>query len=483
MPKLKKPQGKSPAEKNTEKKLRRGTPPRALHYKHEELPHDAILDSQKKLPELANDILQEAKKLGASGAEVAIAFGQGFSVNVRMSEVETLSTNRSRSALITVYFGKCKGNASVTDFRKEAISTAVKKACYIARYTNEDPCSGLADPDLMAYNYKDLDLYHPWNISISEAISLAKKCEEEGLSFDKRLVNSEGAGFNTANSVHIYANSYGFLGNVATTSYDISLALVAEENQKMQRMYDYFVSREAIPSLKFSTVAKEAAIKTIKKLGARTLTTRECPVIFLNTEAKSLFSAFISAISGSNLYHKASFLLDKLQKPVFSSHVSLLEDPHILKALGSAPFDAEGVRTLPREIVTNGVLNGYVLSSYSARKLKMQTTGNAGGVYNLFVKTTHNISFRDLLQKMGTGLLVTELMGHGVNIVTGDYSRGAFGFWVENGEIQYPVERITIAGSLKDMFLNMIAISNDIEMRGTLHVGSVLVEKMKVGGL
>ena len=445
--------------------------------------NESFLTERDSLIALALEVLAKAKNRGAHAAEVGISIGNGFSANVRMNNVETIENSRGRQMGITVFFGKHVGNTSISDFSPSAIDLAIEKACHIATFTQEDLYCGLADAELMAYNYPDLDLFHTWDISVEAAIELAKNCEAEALSQDQRLVNSEGVSINSGDGLHIYCNSHGFVGVNQSTSHSISCSLIAKQGSEMQRMSDYAVSCEELSLAAIAKVAKKSAAETINKLGAKHLSTRECPVIFHADIARGLFSHFVSAISGGSLYRKASFLLDHLGKQVFSPHVFIYEDPHIAKALGSSAFDSEGVRTQSRELVTKGILNGYVLGSYSARKLNMKTTGNAGGIHNLFVHTDSDVSFEGLLKSMGTGLLLTELMGDGVNIITGDYSRGAFGYWVENGAIQYPVEGITIASNLKEMFLRIIAISNDVDDRGVIRTGSVLVERMKVAGI
>jgi PmbA protein len=442
-----------------------------------------ITKKQNDLNKIALLVLEKAKKNGATSAEVGVSENTGFSTTVRLGSVETLENSRSRQIGITVYFGRHVGHSAISDFNTDAVDLAVAKACYIAKVTEEDPYCGLADPDLMAYGYEDLDLYHPWEISVDDAISFAKNCEKIGLSFDKRINNSEGASISSSDNLDVYGNSHGFLGATRSTSHNIFCSLIATQKSKMQRMYDYATSRTPISLESMEQVAKNAALETIKKLGAKHLTTCECPVIFRKELARGLFGSFVSAITGSNLYRKSSFLLDHLGKQVFSSHVSMKEDPHIMQGIGSTSFDSEGVRTVPRELVADGILNGYVLGSYSARKLSMKTTGNAGGIHNLLVHTEKELTFEELLKTMNTGLLVTELMGDGINIVTGNYSRGAFGYWVENGEIKYPVEGITIASNLKDMFLHIVAISNDVDKRGVIQTGSVLIDKMKVAGI
>lgn len=430
---------------------------------------------------LVNTILLLAKNQGATSAEVSGSVSSGFSVDVRLGEVETVEYNRDKGIDITVYFGKQKGSASTSDLAQDSIEKTVAAACHIARFTSEDDCAGLADPELMAYHYPDLDLYHPWQITVEEGIVLAKECEELGRKADKRIVNSDGSGLSTHEIFYIYGNSHGFIGYYSATRHSLSCVLIAQEGSKMQKDYSYTIARDAQDLESVTTVARLAAERTLRRLNARRLSTRKVPVIFEADIATGLLGAFLQAIQGSSLYKNSSFLVDHLGKQVFPDMIHIYEQPYLKKGLGSSPFDAEGVKTLASDIVANGVLQRYILSSYSARKLGMQTTGNAGGVHNLSVDTS-DLQFNDLLKKMGTGLLVTELIGQGVNIVTGDYSRGAAGFWVENGVIQYPVEEITVAGNLRDMFRNLVAISNDVEKRGNVRTGSILLESMTIAG-
>lgn len=433
------------------------------------------------LKQLTSDILQLAKNKGATNAEVNLVIGGGFNINVRKGEIETLDFNRGKELGLTVYFGNRKGSAGTCDLNPDAIKLITEKACHIARYTNEDPCNGLADPDLMAYNYPDLDLYYPWEISVDKSIEIAKECEAYGLAADKRIVNSEGAHINNAQSYGIYANSHGFIGAFPTSFYTLSCSLIAQEKDDMQRDSEYTFSRNPNELETPAVIGAKTAKLALDRLGAKHLTTRECPVLFHNQIAKSLIASFVKAISGGNIYRKTSFLLSHLGKQVFPNNISIDERPHLLKGPGSAPFDAEGVITKPRFLIKDGILQGYVLGSYSARKLGLKTTGNADGIHNLFI-TTGKLDFNGMLRLMHKGLLVTEVLGGGTNLTTGDYSLGAFGFWVENGEIQYPVEGITIAGNLKDMLLNIVDIGNDVDNRNNYRTGSILIERMIVAG-
>lgn len=431
--------------------------------------------------DLASQVLKQARDLGASAAEVSAGEGTGFTVSVRLGEVETLEYHQDKDVSVTVYFGQRKGTTSTSDISKAALTEALNAACHIARYTSEDPFAGLAEPALMAKNYPDLDLYHPWVIDTTDAMTLAKQCEEIGRSYDKRITNSEGANVATHQGIRVYGNTHGFIGAYPTTRHSMNCQLIAQLGQDMQRDYDYTVARDPHDLWPVAQVGKNAAERTIKRLGARRLKTCQVPVIFRADIATSLIGHFISAIRGSNLYRRASFLVDQLGKSIFNEKINIREEPHLKKGLGSAPFDAEGVRTNHHNLIQDGVLQSYVLNSYAARKLQMQSTGNAGGVHNVVVET-QTCDFAELIKKMHKGLLVTELLGQGINIVTGDYSRGAAGFWVENGEIQYPVQEITIAGNLRELFKQIQAISNDVEQRSNIRTGSLLLEMMSIAG-
>ncbi|HVV68045.1 MAG TPA: metalloprotease PmbA [Gammaproteobacteria bacterium] len=430
---------------------------------------------------LVRSMLDQAKQAGVTQAEATFRNEAGFSVTVRKGAVETLEHHRAKGLSLTVYFGHCSGSAVTSDLTPSALRTTLEKACSIARFTGNDPCSGLADAELMAYNYPDLDLFHEWNITPEQGIEIATECESLARGYDKRITNSEGATVNTFAHKEIYGNSHGFLGVSNTTYHSVSCALIAQHGHDMQSDSDYTCARDPEDLLPISTVAKNAAERTVKRLDARRLSTRSAPVIFRADVARGLLSHFLGAISGSNLYRKSSFLVDQLGKQVFPTQVSIVERPHLLKALGSAAFDDEGVATCEREIVKEGLLQGYLLGSYSARKLGMKTTGNAGGAHNVFINTCDQ-DLAGLLKEMQTGLLVTDLMGQGVHMVTGDYSRGAFGYWVENGEIQYPVQEITIAGNLKDMFSKLVAVGHDIDNRGNIHTGSIWIDSMMIAG-
>jgi PmbA protein len=403
-------------------------------------------------------------------------------VSVRLGEVETLEHQRDRSMGITVYFGRRKGSASTADFSLDAVRATVAKACSIARFTAEDACSGLADAVLMAREPSNLDLSHPWNIAADRAIEIAKSCEASALAFDPRINNSEGASLSTHQGLHVYGNTHGFVGGYPSTSHSLSCVVLAGTGEDMQRDYWYSSSRDWHELEQAEAIGRESARRTIARLAPRRLSTRRAPVLFVPEIARGLIGHFTAAIRGSSQYRQSSFLLNSVGQQVFPSGFSIAERPHIPKAAGSAPFDDEGVATRDRELVADGVVTGYILSSYSARKLGLETTGNAGGPHNLLVKPSLEGGMDALLRRLGTGLLVTELMGQGVNMVTGDYSRGAAGFWVENGSIQYPVAEITIAGNLRDMLKGIAAVGDDVDVRGGTRVGSILLPEMTIAG-
>ena len=438
--------------------------------------------AQTDLESIIERALDDARARGASSAEAAVSQDTGLSVGVRLGEVETLEHQRDRSMGITVYFGQRKGSASTADFSLEAVGATVAKACSIARFTAEDASSGLADAALMAHAPQDLDLSHPWNVTADRAIEIAKSCEAAALGFDSRINNSEGASVATHQGLHVYGNTHGFVGGYPTTSHTVSCVVLAGTGEDMQRDYWYTSSRDWQELQDAETVGRESARRTIARLGPRKISTRRAPVLFVPDLARGLIGHFVAAIRGSSQYRQASFLLNSAGQRVFPANISIAERPHLPKAMASAPFDDEGVATRDRELVTAGVLTGYILSSYSARKLGLQTTGNAGGSHNLLVAPTEGGGAAAMLSRLGTGLLLTELMGQGVNTVTGDYSRGAAGFWVENGEIQYPVAEVTIAGNLRSMFLGIEAVGDDIDARGGVRVGSILVREVTIAG-
>jgi PmbA protein len=438
--------------------------------------------AQEDLVSIIERALEEARARGASQAEAAVSQDTGLSVGVRLGEVETLEHQRDRSMGITVYFGQRKGSASTADFSPDAVRATVAKACSIARFTAEDACSGLADAALMARAPANLDLAHPWNITADRAIEIAKSCEASALAFDPRINNSEGASLGTHQGLHVYGNTHGFVGGYPTTSHTLSCVVLAGAGDGMQRDYWYSSSRDWRELEQPEAIGRESARRTIARLGPRRLSTRRVPVLFVPEIARGLIGHFTAAIRGSSQYRQSSFLLNSAGKQVFPRGFSIVERPHIPKAMGSAPFDDEGVATRDRELVADGILTGYILSSYSARKLGLETTGNAGGAHNLLVKPSLAGGMEALLSRLGTGLLVTELMGQGVNMVTGDYSRGAAGFWVENGSVQYPVAEITIAGNLREMLSGIAAVGDDVDVRGGTRVGSILLPEMTVAG-
>ncbi len=433
------------------------------------------------LSALARTVIDHATRNGATAADAEISEGFGLSVAVRKGEIETIEYNKDKGASVTVYIGQRRGHASTSDLSESALQSSVDKALTIARFTAEDDCAGLPDADRLAQSPPDLDLYHPWDISVEEAAERARICEAAALAVDARLTNSEGGNVNTHASHFIYANSLGFCNGYASSRHGLSVAVIGEDAGGMQRDYWYSTARNANDLDGADAVGRIAGARTVRRLNGRKLDTRQCPVLFEAQLATGLIGSYVGAVSGGSLYRKSSFLLDSIGKQVFSPQVQIRELPFIPGGFGSSPFDSEGVVCLERDVVKDGVVQGYFLSTYSAKKLGMQSTGNAGGNHNLIV-TPGELDLDGLLKKMGTGLFVTELLGHGANMVTGDYSRGAAGFWVEHGEIQYPVEEITIASNLAEMFKGIVAIGNDVEKRGSKQVGSILIENMMVAG-
>lgn len=441
------------------------------------------IDSQEQtLLDIAEMALGNAEKNGATAAEVSLGHGQGISVTVRRGEVETVEYNRDKSLGVTVYFEHKSGSANTTDYAPAAVESCVDAACNIARFTEQDEYNGLADPALLATEFPDLDLYHPWELEMDLAIELAQRCEQAALEQDDRISNTEGGSISSHHGADLYANSNGFRGFARSSRHNTSCSVIAGEGDTMQRDFWFDSCRDRDDLLPPEEVGKESARRTLRRLGAKKLRTGDYPIVFEAPVASSLLSHLVSAINGSSLYRQASFLLDAKGEQIFGKDIRIHEQPLLKKASGSATFDNEGVTTQTRDIVTQGVLNGYVLNSYSARKLGMQTTGNAGGVHNLTIDPTVDGGLQDLLAQMGSGLLVTELIGFGINIVTGDYSRGAFGFWVENGKIDYPVQEITIAGNLRDMFMSIEGVGADVDIRRSTRTGSILVRNMTVAG-
>lgn len=435
------------------------------------------------LTDIAEFTLREAREAGATQAEADVSLQQGLNVTVRLGEVETVEYQRDRALGITVYFNQAKGSASSADLRPEAVREMVRKACSIARHTARDEFAGLADIADIAREVPDLELYHAWDLSPEDAIDMARTCEAAGLATDRRVSNSEGATVSTHRGVRVYGNSHGFLAGYPSTSHSVSCALIAQDGDDMQRDYYYTTARSpaGLDALEF--VGRRAGERALARLGARQLSTRKSPVLYSAELARDLFGHMVSAVQGSSQYRRSSFLLDAAGTRVLPPHVQIQERPHLHGAIASSPFDAEGVATRDRDLVRDGVLQGYVLGSYSARKLGLKTTGNAGGIHNLLVSSTSGAqSFAQLLAQMGTGLYVTELMGQGVNGVTGDYSRGATGFWVEGGEIRYPVHEVTIAGNLRQMYQDVRAIGSDLDIRGAIRTGSVLLDQITIAG-
>src|SRR4051812_14573318 len=450
-------------------------------------PQQGFTYSRAKFEELVDAALAHAKKLGATDAGAEASEGCGLSVSVRKGELENVERNRDKSLGVTVYVGKRRGNASTSDFSKAAIEQTVQAAYDIARFTAEDPVAGLPDAEDIATSDEqpDLDLFHPWEIDSEEAARLALQCENAAFATDRRITNSEGAGVSAQQSHFFSAHSRGFRGGYASSRHSISVAPIAGKGEGMQRDAWYSSMRNAEELAAPEAVGRYAAERALSRLKSRKIATRECPVLFESPLAAGLLGGFVQATSGGSLYRKSSFLLDSLGKTVFPKHIDVTEDPHVRRGKGSAPFDEEGVRTSARKVIDGGRVEGYFLSSYSARKLGMKTTGNAGGSHNLTMTSRLTQPGDDLvhmLRKLGTGLFVIELMGQGVNYVTGDYSRGASGFWVENGELAFPVQEITIAGNLREMFKGIEAIGADTYNYGAKTVGSILVNRMKVAG-
>lgn len=442
----------------------------------------ALLKSQEQtLRDAVSFAIETAQKAGAT-AEVGVTKVSGLSVSTRLQEIENVEFTNDGALGISVYLGQQKGNASTSDLSEEAIKNTVEAALAIAKYTSPDDCTGLADKELMAFDAPDLALYHGASVDVEQATKLALEAEKSALEYDAKIVNSNGASFNSHTGVRVYGNTHGMLQSYLSSRYSLSCSVIGGELDQLENDYEYTVSREFDALSSADWVGQNCAKKVIARLNPQKLTTREVPVIFLNDVATGLISHLTGAISGGSLYRKSSFLLDHLGKQVLPDWFQISERPHLLKRLASTPFDSEGVRTQDLEIIQDGVLQTYLLTSYSGRKMGMQSTGHAGGIHNWLVKPNLTGGLTALLRQMDTGLLVTDVMGQGVNIVTGDYSRGAAGFWVENGEIQYPVAEITIAGQLQDMLKNIVAVADDIEHRSNIQTGSILLDKMKISG-
>jgi PmbA protein len=433
-----------------------------------------------RLAELAEDVIRRARAAGASAAEVAASIESGLNVNVRLGEVETVEHTRDRGFGLTVYFGQRKGTASTADLNEASVQATIDQACAIARYTEADPAAGLADPARMATRFPDLDLWHPWQVDTAEAIALGQRIEAAGRGH-AGITNSDGAAVQAGQTLSVYANSHGFVGRERATRHALSLSLIAGEGDRMQRDYWYDSVRDAGDFMSAQALGDKAAERTLARLDSRSLGTRQCPVLFVPELARGLVGHLVSAVSGGALYRRASFLLDHAGKRVMPEWLNIVERPLLPRGMGSGAFDAEGVATSDSALVENGVLARYILGSYSARKLGLESTGNAGGIHNLLVEPGQD-DFAALLKRMDTGLVVTEVMGQGVSTLTGDYSRGAAGFWVEGGEIAYPVEEITIAANLRDMFAGIVAVGNDVDRRAQILTGSILLDRMTVGG-
>ncbi len=436
---------------------------------------------QQSLKNTAQEAVEHARKLGVEQAEAGVSYDEGFSVTVRLGELESIERQRDRGLAVTVYTKGRKGSASTTECSSVAVEETVRKAISIANFTSEDDYAGLAEPELMARELPDLDLYHPWAIGIVEAEALALRAEAAALGMDDRIKNSEGASVSTGKGVHVYANTHGFCEGYPTSSHSLSCGVIAEKDNSLERDYWVTVARAYQELDEPEKVGEEAASRTLRRLGARQISTCSVPVVFPAELARGLFGHLVAAIKGTSQYRKASFLLDAKGEQIFSDFIGIEEDPFIPRAMGSTAFDNEGVATQHRHLVEKGVLNGYVLSSYSARRLGMQTTGNSGGVHNLIVRSNAG-SLDSLLKQCPEVFLVGELLGQGVNTVTGDYSRGAAGFWVEEGEIAYPVHEVTIAGNLREIFKGIRAVGSDVDLRGSIRCGSVLVEGLTVAG-
>ena len=442
----------------------------------------ALLKAQEQeLRQAVSFAVELATKSGAS-AEVAVTKVSGLSVSTRLQEIENVEFTNDGALGISVYMGQQKGNASTSDLSEGAIRNAVEAALAIAKYTSPDDCTGLADKDLMAFDAPDLELYHAADVDVDKATELALQAEKAALEADERIINSNGASFNSHIGVKVYGNSHGMLQSYLSSRYSLSCSVIGGVEDALENDYEYTISREFDKLQSPIWVGENCAKKVVSRLNPQKLSTREVPVIFLNDVATGLISHFAAAISGGSLYRKSSFLLEHLGKQVLPDWFNISERPHLLRRLASTPFDSEGVRTQDREIVEGGILQTYLVTSYSGKKLGMPSTGHAGGIHNWLVKPNLTGGLTALLRQMRTGLLVTDVMGQGVNIVTGDYSRGASGFWVENGEIQYPVAEITIAGQLQDMLKNMVAVADDIEYRSNIQTGSILLDKMKISG-
>ena len=443
----------------------------------------SIKETENQLREISETVLKLAKKYGASDAELSLNRGEGLSVEIHMGTVDKLEYHRDQGLNLSVYMGKHTGTASTGDLSPQAIEDTVKAACNIARYTEEDKYTGLADAELMATEINDLDLYHPWDLSAEKAIELATECEKQARDFDPRIINSDGSSVSTYSGMSLIANSHGFTGVLPSSRHSLSCSVIGQEvgDEDMQRDYWYSTSRVNAELESAETVGKKAAEKTLARLRGKQISTREANVLYSPEMARSIISHFAGAISGGAQYRKSTFLLDSVGTKVFPEFIRLHEQPHLVRAFGSGYFDKEGVATSNRDIVTDGIVQGYIMGSYTARQLGLKTTANSGGTHNLTLESTGQ-NFNEMLKMLDTGFLVTELIGSGVNNMTGDYSRGAAGFWVENGEIQFPVEEVTVAGNLKDMFQRIVAVGNDVDLRSGTRTGSILIDGLMIAG-
>ena len=439
------------------------------------------MDTQGQLLELMEWAAKQAALAGADQSEFAVRQSNGFSLTMRKAVLDSLQQHQSRSFAVNLFFNHKKGSASTSDFSKAAIEETIAYAASIARYTAADPCSGLADADDLATEFRALDLLHPWAIAPTEAIGLVNRMEEAGFALDTRITNCRSASFSTNRAASVYANSLGFRGVRETTSHSMACTLIATQDDKMESEHWYSARCDAADLESPEDIGQHAAKNAVARLGGRSLASQAVPVLFSPAAARSLIGHFLAAISGSQLYREASFLLGKLEQKIASSQLQIRQDPFIPKAFGSANFDADGVATRPRLLLEDGLLQGYLLGVYSARRMGLRTTGNAGGAQNILVQATHPTQ-QALLHTMGRGLYVSDLMGQGVNLLTGDYSRGATGFWVENGEMQFPVHEITLAGNLKDMFKKIVGVGADVEEGSSVRTGSILIEEMMVAG-
>ncbi len=444
----------------------------------------AEIDVDADLRDCAQSVLEQARQLGASGAQVSISRGEGTTVTVRLGELETVERARDQGLGVTAYFGTCRGHASSTDLREESVRRTVEEACQIARHTEEDPCHGLPEESLLAFDYPDLDLFHPWEINNEEAAQLALECEDAARA-DARIRNSEGADLSHYAGMKLLANSNGFMGGYRSSSADLGCCVVAaDEDREQERDYWHSSHRDGRKLDSPQAIGEHAAARATQRLGARSLQTQTAPVLFEAPVARHLVGHFVAAASGSALYQDASFLLGKMDQPVWADGIGLMERPRLPGGPASAPYDADGIATSERVVVEDGVLRGWFLSHYSARRLNLEPTGNGGGVRNLSLEMKgKEQSWNDLLAQMHQGLVVTELLGQGVNTVTGDYSRGAAGFWIEEGEVAYPVNEITIAGRLQDMLRGVTAVGTEQDRRGAIHTGAVLIDRMQIAGV